>query len=86
MKPILMFTMESCPHCKRALIWMEELKKENPSYANLNITIVDETIHPSIAREYDYYLVPTYFVDEVKLHEGVASKDKIRTVFQIACS
>lgn len=85
MKPILMFTIESCPHCKRAILWMEELKKENPRYADLEITIIDETIHPSIAKEYDYYYVPTYFVDRVKVHEGVANKECIRVIFQTAC-
>lgn len=84
MKPVLMFTMESCPHCKRAHLWMEELQQEHPEYANLEITIIDETIHPEIARNYDYYYVPTYFVDKVKIHEGVPTKEAIRNVFAAA--
>lgn len=84
MKSIVMFTMESCPHCKRALLWMDELKKETSKYASLDIKIIDETLHPNIAKEYDYYYVPTYFVDGVKVHEGVASKDAVRKVFETA--
>jgi len=84
-KPILMFTMESCPHCKRALLWMEELKQEKPEYRDLQITIIDETMHPDISSNYDYYYVPTYFVENSKVHEGVPSKDLIRNVFNKAC-
>ncbi|MPN42035.1 hypothetical protein SDC9_189591 [bioreactor metagenome] len=84
MKPILMFTMKSCPHCVRAMQWMDELKQENPAYTDLDIKIIDETIHPDIAGKYDYYYVPTYFVDGVKVHEGVPGKDRIRAVFQAA--
>jgi len=80
-----MFIMESCPHCKRALLWMEELKQEKPEYRGLQITIIDETIHPDISKNYDYYYVPTYFVENSKVHEGVPSKDLIRNVLNKAC-
>lgn len=84
MKPITMFTMESCPHCKNALRWMDELKKENPQYSNVSVSIIDENAQPRIAGTYDYYYVPTYFVGAVKIHEGVPSKAIIRQVFETA--
>ena len=85
MKPVLMFIMASCPHCRRALSLMEELKQENPEYGRVEINIIDENVHPELAGKYDYYYVPTFFVDNCKLHEGVPSKDAIRNVFSKAC-
>ena len=64
---------------------MEELKKENPKYANIEVEIIDEELHPEIAKQYNYYYVPTYYVDGIKAHEGVPTKDIIRRVFEKAC-
>ncbi|MFZ5967794.1 MAG: thioredoxin family protein [Bacillota bacterium] len=85
MKPVLMFMMESCPYCKEASKWMEEVKKENPKYFNIEITTIDERIQPGIANKYDYYYVPTYYIDGKKVHEGAVSKDIVREVFEKAC-
>ena len=82
MKPVLMFVMKSCPYCKQALRWMEELRTENDRYNGVEVTIIDETLQPDIANQYDYYLVPTYFIDGLKVHEGVATKDIVRSVFE----
>lgn len=84
MKPIIMFVTDWCPYCKQALSWMEELKNENPKYADLNIKIVDEENEPDISKEYDYYYVPTYYIDGVKVHEGAASEDVVREIFERA--
>jgi thioredoxin 1 len=84
MKPILMFILAACPYCKQALSWMEELKNENDKYSNIEVEIIDEGLQPEIANKYDYYYVPTYYVNGVKVHEGAASKDIIRSVFEKA--
>ncbi len=84
MKKILMFTMERCPYCMRARRWMEELEVENPGYAKLEIEIIDELEQPELADTYDYWYVPTYYVDGVKLHEGVPTKDIVRGVYRAA--
>lgn len=84
MKPVLMFMMKSCPYCREALNWMEALKKENASYGDVDISIIDEADHPEIAEKYHYYYVPTYFVDGVKVHEGECSKDIVRSIFEKA--
>lgn len=63
---------------------MEELKKENPKYEEVEVKIIDEGVNPEIANTYDYYYVPTYYVDGVKVHEGVATKEKVREVFEKA--
>ena len=84
MKKVTMFTMKTCPYCKAALRWMDELFKENAKYKALEIEKIDEVAHPDIAEQYDYYYVPTYYVGSTKLHEGPASLEKIRRVFDAA--
>jgi hypothetical protein len=37
-----------------------------------------------LADSYDYYYVPTYYVDGVKVHEGAASKKIIEGVYRAA--
>lgn len=84
MKPVLMFILKSCPYCQQALSWMEELKKENPQYLNIEINIIDEGERPEEANRYDYYYVPTYYIAGDKVHEGAATKDIVRGVFEKA--
>ena len=84
MKKITMFMQATCPHCKRALGWMEELYAANPGYKAIEIEMIDEQKHPDIADKYGYYYVPTYYVGEEKCHEGVASLEIIQAVFDTA--
>ena len=58
--------------------------EETPRYKDVPVRIVDEILNPEFAEEYDYYHVPTYFVEEEKVHEGAAEKDDIRRVFEKA--
>ena len=76
--------MEACPYCKAALRWMDELFAENPDYQSLTIEKIDELIYPDVAAKYDYYYVPTYYVGDEKLHDGAASKEIIRRIFDAA--
>jgi len=84
MKPVIMFVTEWCPYCKKALTWMENIKKQNPEYSGIEVKIIDEELQPDIAKQYTYYYVPTYYIDGVKVHEGVASKDIISDIFEKA--
>ena len=79
-----MFIIASCPYCKAALGWMDELKEKNPEYKNLEIEIIDENEHPEIADKFDYHYVPTYYVDDKKVHEGAANLRKVNKVFKAA--
>lgn len=86
MKQIKYFHLTNCPYCLKANRWMEELKNENPAYETLNIEWIHDTKQRSEAAKYNYYYVPTFFVDNEKLHEGVASKEIIKRVFDAALS
>lgn len=76
-----MFILKNCPHCKRALVWIDELKKENPLYEKISIELIDERLNSELADRYDYYYVPALFNNNVKLHEGVATKEGIKHIF-----
>ena len=84
MKQILMMIQESCPYCRKARKFMEELQVENPKYAELDIRMVDENIEVDFANSLDYYYVPTYYVDGKKVHEGAASRENVRAVLDAA--
>jgi len=79
-----MFMLPTCPYCKQALRYMDALYAEDAKYKGVNIEIIDENLHPDIADKYDYYYVPTYYVDGKKLHEGAADLEKVRRVFDAA--
>ena len=84
MKTITMFETSWCPHCKQAHKFMNELMKENPKYKDLKIRIIDEELEPEIANSYDYYYVPTYYLESEKIHEGVPNKEVIEELFENA--
>lgn len=81
MKKILMFHLDNCPYCHEALLWMREVVEEHPEYAGIEIEMIEERRQPEIADSYDYYYVPTYYVDGVKVHEGAATKQIIENVY-----
>lgn len=79
-----MFITDWCPYCKQAFSFMEDLKKTNPEYANIEVQVIDEERQPDLAKQYNYYYVPTYYVNGIKIHEGIPTKDIIRKVFEEA--
>ena len=81
MKEVKLFMFEGCPHCRNALNMLKELFAEHPEYEKVPLTMIDEKKHPEIADQYDYYYVPTFYVGNEKVMEGVPSKDAIEKVF-----
>lgn len=84
MKPIKMFMFAACPHCQRALQIIDQLKKENPAYAQIPFEMIDEKLNPAAAEKYDYWYVPTFFVDGKKLHEGTVTYEQVKAVYDRA--
>ncbi len=77
-----LFILENCVHCMRARKWLQELCSEYPQYQVIEVEVIDENINSEIADKYDYYYVPTIFYNQQKLHEGVASKEKLHQVLE----
>ena len=84
MKKILYFYLSSCPYCRQASQWLDELMGEDPAYRAVEIERFEERRQPEIADLYDYYYVPTFYVDGVKLHEGACSREIVRSVLDAA--
>ena len=79
MKNVMLFKQASCPYCKVALKYLDELQKDQ-KYHNVKIEIIDEIQEPRKAAQYDYYYVPTFYVDGVKVSEGAVSKEKVEAI------
>ncbi|HNQ66212.1 MAG TPA: thioredoxin family protein [Smithella sp.] len=84
MKEVKMFILEGCPHCRKAREMMTEIFSRHPEYAKVPFTVIDESINPEIADQYDYYYVPTFYTGGVKMMEGVPTKDAIEKAFSAA--
>ncbi len=70
MQKMTIFYLPGCPYCAAARRALEELTAENPAYAAVNVTWIDERAEPALADRYDYYYVPAVFDGERKLYEA----------------
>ena len=83
-----LFYLTNCPYCRQAFRAMEELYEENPSWRSLSIEKIEESREPAIADSYDYYYVPTIFLENEKLYEAhpgesyIECKENLRKVFE----
>mgnify|MGYP000918041537 CR=1 FL=1 len=84
MQKLLMFYMSSCPHCKRAFAYEEELKKRRPELCDVEVERVEEREEPERAEKYDYWYVPTYFLGEERLFSGSPKLEDIERVLERA--
>jgi glutaredoxin len=84
MKEITYFYLKGCPYCRKADVLIQELIRENPEFAAIPITKIEESENPEIAEKYDYYYVPCLWIGQEKLHEGVPDKDQIGKVLERA--
>ena len=67
MKEVRMVYLESCGYCDKARRALDELFAQNPAYRDIPLTRIEESREPELADRYDYYAVPTFFVDGKKV-------------------
>jgi hypothetical protein len=84
MEKLLYFKLINCPYCVQADNWIKELCDENADYAKIEIRIIEEDKEVDFANSHDYYYVPTFFMSNKKLHEGAATKEKVKAVLDYA--
>lgn len=84
MKQVQLFMFEACPYCQQALKYLDQLLKEE-KYRDVQVTIIDERKQPEVADAYDYYYVPTFYVNNDKISEGAVTLDKVKEVLDKAC-
>jgi protein-disulfide isomerase len=83
MKPIRLFYLKHCPYCRQAQAYMDELKKQD-AYRHLEVEMIEESEQPELADRYDYYYVPTFYVDGEKVSEGAITPHQMEEVFKKA--
>lgn len=84
MKNLTLFYLANCPHCKKALSLIDEIKTERSDLAPVQITMIEESKDSATAEQYDYYYVPTFYLDDKKLHEGKVEKADVLGVLEQA--
>lgn len=84
MEELLFFYIPSCPHCKLAIRFLEELKGQDDRYKTIAVKMIDETKEKALANSYDYWYVPCFFRGGKKLFEGHAEKADVQGVLE-AC-
>lgn len=70
MKELTMFYLDDCGYCAKARQALDELFAENPAYAAIPLTRIEESHEPALADTYDYYAVPSFFIGKEKLFEA----------------
>lgn len=83
-KPVKMMMLDSCPYCRQAFRMMDELRERHPEYRAVTVETIEESREPEKTEGYDYWYVPTFFVGEDKVQEGVPTLEKVERVFQEA--
>ena len=63
---------------------VKELQDSYPELRDVVIETIEEQEQKEFADSLDYWYVPTYFVDGVKLLEGVPTKEKVENVLRAA--
>ncbi len=83
-KHVKMMILDTCPHCKRAFQMMNELMTANPAYREVKFEVIEEQTEPQKTEGYDYRYVPTFFIGDVKVHEGTPTAEALEMVFKKA--
>lgn len=84
MRSIKLFYLENCPFCRKALQYVDDLRRTHPEFRDLRIEMIEESRHPDVADRYDYYYVPTFYVGDRKAHEGGIYPDEVEEVLRSA--
>lgn len=75
MKKVEVFILPTCPHCIKFMKAFEALDT-----SNVNIEIIDESLEVEKASKYDYFFVPTVYIDGKKVHEGRVLPETIENI------
>lgn len=84
MKSVKLFYLANCPFCKRALESVDAAKTAHPELAAVAVECIEESKQPDVAERYDYYYVPTFYIDDRKVHEGAIAPDEVEHILRMA--
>ena len=92
MKKITAFYLEGCPYCRQAREALKELMNKNENYSKVSLEWIEENQHPEISEKFDYYYVPSMFIENKKIYEAHRGesfdecKENIKRVLETAIS
>ena len=84
MKNVKLFYLKQCPFCKKAIRYIEELNAQYTELACVDIEMIEESEQADVADKFDYYYVPTFYVDGVKEHEGGIYPEEVEEILRKA--
>lgn len=84
MKNVKLFYLKHCPFCKKALRYIDEAKVKYAELANVEIEMIEESEQADVADKFNYYYVPTFYVDGVKVHEGGIYPEEVEEILRKA--
>lgn len=70
MRKVTAFHLDGCPYCANAFKALDELKASDAKYGTVEIEWIEESKNPEVAEKYDYFAVPSMFIDSEKLYEA----------------
>ncbi len=73
MKPLTIMYLSHCPYCRNAKKALAELLDETPAYREVPLVWIEESEQPLLADKYNYWRVPSIFMEEKKLFEASPS-------------
>ena len=62
---------------------MEKLQQQE-AYQSIKVEMIEESEQPEIADQYDYYYVPTFYIEGQKIHEGGIFENEVEEIFKKA--
>lgn len=84
-KPVTLVMQNTCPNCQATVKMIDEVKDSRPDLKDIEVEIIDEAANPELALPYDYWEVPTFFVDAKNvLSGGKPSYSKVEEVLEKA--
>ena len=83
MKPVKLFYLKHCPFCKKAFSYIENLKLQ-AVYKPVEIELIEESEQAELADQYDYYYVPSFYINDEKIHEGGVFEHEVEEIFKKA--
>ena len=84
MSKLVYYKWTYCPYCQQADSWIKELMDENPKYRDIEFDVRDENTGDFNDPGFEHEYVPSFFLNGKKLHDGAATRDKIRAVLDAA--
>lgn len=84
MKDVKLFYLKNCPFCKKAISYIESLKAQHKELAQVEIEMIEESEQADVANAFDYYYVPTFYVDGIKEHEGGIYPEEVEKILRKA--